>query len=292
MDRLIRKKPLPLPAIHPEPEYRVSGERARWYAEIRDTFQVPWTGVVTMAFAHYPAFFSTLWRGLLPLARSRPFVEGCAQLRALTEQKARELEPGRIMRRLETIGYAPREVDQIRACIEIFSHGNFPYLLTATAARRLLEGHELGIKADAPVFAGRHAPETDYRLVLMEAHHADQHTKAVYEDIERSLGLPFVNTDYRALARWPTYFSLAWRELKPCVDTLAHEEICNDIHRLADQLVGEILPNPGALTSAALCAAAQNDGDTGQIRRVVQLFQWLLPGLVTNVALLRAQLRA
>ena len=290
MPNLQRKKPQPLPPIHPEPEYRVSGKRAQWYADMKQIFQVPWMGVVTMAFAHYPHFFEVLWRGLKPLAPSEPFVEACANLRARTETRVAALDPGRLVRRLETIGYAPREIDQIRSSIEVFSHGNFPYLLTATAARRLLEGFELGSSTRALPYSGRHAPQVDVPFVLMEMHHADQDTRALYEDIKATLGLPFVNTDYRALARWPSYFALAWRDLKPLVNSSDHAAICEAVHTYADELVGDLLPNPGALTSDVLRNAAQSDGKSDEILQVTRLFQWLLPKLVTNVAFFRAQL--
>ncbi len=249
-------------------------------------------GVVTMAFSHFPHFFETLWGGLRPLAQSTPFVEACVDFRAQTDHRADGLECDTIVRRLTAIGYAPRELDQIRATIDVFSHGNFPYLLAATAARRLLEDCPLGPVTQAPLFTGRHAPDVDVPLVLMENHHADHDTRIVYDDIKHTLGLPFVNTDYRALARWPSYFALAWRELKAVIDTPAHAGICAEVHAHADHLIGELLPNPGGLTADALRAAAQRDGNADEILQVVRLFQWLLPGLVTNVAFLRAQLAA
>jgi len=212
------------------------------------------------------------------------------EIRAQTERRARDLGPDLIVRRLAAIGYAPREIDQIRAAIEVFSHGNFPYLLAATAARRLLEGHQPAEKVEAQPFEGRHAPSLDVPFVLMEVHHADQDTRAVYDDIKQTLHLPFVNTDYRALARWPSYFSLAWRDLKTVVGTPEHAAICAEVHATADKLMGEVLPNPGKLTVNALRDAAKRDGNADEILQVVRLFQWLLPGLVTNVAFLRAQL--
>ena len=124
----------------------------------------------------------------------------------------------------------------------------------------------------------------------MEVHHAYHDTRAVYDDIKQTLGLPFVNTDYRALARWPSYFALAWSDLKPVLGTPAHAAICAEVHAHADKLVGEVLPNPGKLTVDALRDAAKRDGNADEILQVVRLFQWLLPGLVTNVAFLRAQL--
>lgn len=289
---LERRPPKTLPAIHPEPEYRVTGQRAQWYSDMKSVFQVPWMGVVTMAFAHYPHFFETLWNGLRPLAQSKPFIEACLAFRSQTERRARDLEPGLIVRRLAAIGYAPREIAQIRATIEVFSHGNFPYLLTATAARRLLEGYQAGAGTEAPLFEGRHAPAADVPFVLMEIHHADHDTRAVYDDIKHTLGLPFVNTDYRALARWPSYFALAWRDLKPVVSASEYGSICTEVHVHADRLMGEVLPNPGKLTANALREAANHDGKADEILQVVRLFQWLLPGLVTNVAFLRAQLEA
>ena len=246
MQALERKRPQPIPPVHALPEYLVSGQRARWYADTKQVFQVPWMGVVTMAFCHYPRFFDALWSGLKPIAQSRPFVEACSTLRSHTETRVAELQPEPIVRRLETWGYAPREIEQIRASIEVFSHGNFPYLLSATVARRLLEGLELGHSTDAPIYDGHHAPQVDIPFVLMEAHHADQDTRALYQDIKATLGLPFVNTDYRALARWPSYFALAWHDLKPVVNTDEYAAICSDVHELADRLVAGSLPNPRA----------------------------------------------
>jgi hypothetical protein len=142
MPELTREPPEPLPSIHPTPEYLVSGQRAQWYADMKQVFQVPWMGVVTMALSHYPHFFECLWKGLKPLAQSTPFVDACAGLRTHTEEQILALAPDSIAQQLQSTGYAPRELEQIRASIDIFSHGNFPYLLTATAARRLMEGLE------------------------------------------------------------------------------------------------------------------------------------------------------
>lgn len=50
------------------------------------------------------------------------------------------------------------------------------------------------------------------------------------------------------------------------------------------------LPNPAGLTPGRLQGAADADGDGDEVLAVVRLFQWLLPGLVANVAFLRAQL--
>jgi len=255
-----RLLPSPLPAIHPVPEYLASGALAQRYEETKRVLDVPWMGVVTMAMAHYPDFFEALWHGARPLADSTAFGEACRQLRRTTEREVLRLAPEPIGAGLERLGYGAPELDRIRDAIEVFSHGNYPYLLLATVARLLLEGHEMQCREPARAREPRPVvPKAT--LVLMEPHHADAPTRALYEELKAVLGLPFVNTD------------------------------CSAIHADAVAFVLEALPNPGRLSAATLrAAAARDDAGVDEILNVCRLFQWLLPGLVTNVAYFRKQL--
>jgi hypothetical protein len=76
----------------------VIGQRAKWYEDTKQVLQVPWMGVVIMAYSHYPTFFGEQRRGLKPLCRSRPFVEACMDLRVYVELRAAELNPGSLFR--------------------------------------------------------------------------------------------------------------------------------------------------------------------------------------------------
>jgi hypothetical protein len=286
---LPRRRPEAIPALHPVPEYLASGERKRRYEEMKAVFQTPWMGVITMAYAHYETFYGVLWDGVKELCASRAFVSACQELRAFAEARAATLAPPPLRARLAAQGYAPREIEDIRAIVEVFAHGNFPYLLLATLTRRLIEGGEFGGDAEAEPFVGRHAPDVRPPFVLMEAHHADPELRALYEDVKATLKLPFVNTDYRALARWPSYFRLAWGDLRGVAGAPAHEAAASAIHARAVVLVGS-LPNPGRLTAAALQAAAGRDAPLAEVREMARLFQWLLPGLVANVAFFQRQL--
>lgn len=286
-----RLKPAPIPPLHPVPEYLAEGRRRELYEDTKAVLQVPWMGVVTMAFAHYPTFYETLWQGLRPLCGSTPFIDACRALRATAEAEAATLEPPLLAARLAELGYAPRELDDIRGMIDVFSHGNMPYLLIASLARLLLEGHELSAAREAQAHEARHGPSSENRLVLMEPHHAGADTRGVYKDVRERLGLPFVNTDYRALARWPTYFAMAWGELRPHIDAPIYWAATENIHRFAVE-TALALPNPGGLTADALRQAAETDAAADEVLQTVRLFQWLLPGLVLNVAFFRAQLLA
>jgi hypothetical protein len=61
------------------------------------------------------------------------------------------------------------------------------------------------------------------------------------------------------------------------------------VHKKAVALV-LALPNPAGLTSAGLVAAADKHIGAESVLAVVRLFQWLLPGLVINVAYMREQI--
>ncbi len=286
---LARLKPAPVPAVHPVPEYNTDARLAAVYYDTKSVLRVPWMGVVTMAFAHYPMFYDALWGGLRPLAGSREFVTACRELRRHAERQAATLAPAPIDGLLRGLGYAEREVDDIRAMIEIFSHGNMPYLMIATAARLLLEGNALASGGTVTPETEHHGPTSATSLNLIEPHHADQPTVAVYDDIKTRLGLPFVNTDYRALARWPSYFAPAWGDLAPKVETAEYEAVVASVHDFAVDAM-QALPNPGGLTADALTDAAGKDASAAEVLEVVRLFQWLLPGLITNVAYFRSQL--
>ncbi len=292
MTYIERLRPDPIPTINPLPEYLATGQRARWYQDTKRVLQVPWMGVVTMAYSHYPNFFGELWRGLKPLCESRPFVEAFQGLRIEVEGLTAELNPKSLVGPLAEIGYAPGEIDNIRQMNTVFSHGNQAYVLIAAIARHLLEIGDMAGGGKAAPFEGRHAPDITVPFLLMEPHHVDEPTRRVYQDIKAKLNLPFVNTDYRAVARWPSYFAMAWADLRETAGTPAHETVCQTCHDRVAELAGEGLPNPGELSAAALRRAAEADASLEEVIQVCRLFQWLLPGLITNVAYFRHQLEA
>ena len=287
-DAFPRLKPTPIPTIAPVPEDAATGRLKDVYESTKRGLGVPWMGVVAMAFARYPTFYETLWSGLEPIANTTSFANACQDLRQSAEDEADRLQPASLTGNVIALGYRPTEIDEIRDVVEIFSSGNMPYVLMATLARLLLEGKTWQGGGDP----GRLLPSTPavIRPVLIEPHHAAPETKALFEQLTQTLGLPFVNTDYRALARWPSYLSVAWQDLERIVQVPAYERTVEKVHQTARRLT-EALPNPARLTQERLQRAAEEDASADEVLDVVRLFQWLLPGLAVNVACLRAQLR-
>jgi len=292
MTKFERLAPNPIPTPSPLPEYLAQGQRLRWYEEMKQSLQVPWMGIVTMAFSHYSNFFGELWDGLRPLCETEQFAVAVKDLQNYAEAEVLKLKPKSILSELKDLGYAPKEIQNIIDVNTVFSHGNQPYVMIATIARYLLEGGEIAGKGVGKPFIGKHCPNVDVPLVLLENHHADKPTQAIYQDIKDVLKLPIVNTDYRAFARWPSCFELQWNDLRDKPLTPAHEAICTGIHDKLAKLVSKEFPNPGGLDSTKLRAAAEKDGSLEEVLAVVRLFQWLLPSLVVNVAYFRHQLEA
>lgn len=77
---------------------------------------------------------------------------------------------------------------------------------------------------------------------------ADEATRAVYQDIRRSLRVPFVNFIFRVLANEPAFFHPAWQRLGPLCRTRAFEAAAD---RLRAGALLEPVPDGEAVGAAA-----------------------------------------
>jgi len=103
-------KPGSIPRIHPLPEFLAQGQRKVWYDDLKRVIQVPWMGVVTMAFSHYPHFYKALWDGTRGLFASKSLVEACLHNRTFIETEIENLNPACLQPKLVDLGYAPCEI--------------------------------------------------------------------------------------------------------------------------------------------------------------------------------------
>ena len=285
-----RKKPTPVPKIFVTPEYLVKGSLKKSYTKTKLAFNVPWMGVVAMAFAKYPCFYNALWEYMYPLTKSSEFSVLCKKLVIISKKKALELKPKSIIKNLKKIGYNDYEIRKINEVNQIFTTGNMPYLIMATIARIFLDkGEFVNSKTFKKNNSTRIKPN-DSNMLLIEQHHADNSLKEIYKSIKTNLGLPFLNTDYRAFARWPSYFEMSWKYFLPALLSKKYEEKVLEIHNF---IINEtlMLPNPYKINSIQIIDAAKKDKKINEIRKVVGLFQWLLPGLITNVAFMKEQIK-
>lgn len=285
--KIERIKPNPTPAVYPHWEFKADGELRDAYENYKTAMQIPWVGVVTMAYAHYRPFFDCWWKALEPVVQGNHYLKAATALREKVETDIKALNPPPITERLLAMGYSPCELDEMREMIDIISHGNFMQIPAVMVARLLLEDGTLLGGDDIGTPAHAHGPQVSTPFVLLEPHHVLPDHQAIYEDVKATLGLPFVNTDYRCFARWPSYFDLAWKDLKAEIQSPNYEPLVLSQHEAQFEMTAN-LPNPTGLTAETLKQACGDNYPA--ILETVRLFTWLLPGLATNVAYFRAQL--
>lgn len=273
--------------VRPVPEHRADAGLKPVYQDLKATFGVPWVGVITQAVAYYRPFFIEAWRQFQPSARTHYFESRCDAIRlSAWEQTGASFEVPQLASRLQQIGYSDAELGQIRAMLDIFDYGNPKYLVLATAIQQsLCEDRRLGGAAEAsrwdllprtPIY------QLDPIPAMVEEHHALAGLRAVYDDIKSTLGLPFVNSDYKAMGRWPSYLALAWRDLKPSIDSASYAGIRQDLHEQALAAV-DGLPYRYFVDKTRAITVGMPEDDVFELMRVITLFQWLLSGLIINV---------
>jgi hypothetical protein len=263
-------RPPVAPPVRPVPEWRAEGRLREAYGELRAAMRVPWVGVITQALARWEPFYLEAWDRLRPAAESEWFARGCDRIARLAAEGVRDALPAPdLAAAMRAAGYGERELAAIRATLDALNHGNPQYLVYATAVRYALAGAALGDEAPDPARLAARASlggagavatgdalaiaGTGAGLMMVEEHHALADVRAVYADIKAVLDLPFVNSDYKAMARWPTLLAPAWASLRPLVDTPAYARLREALHREAVAMaIG--LPLPYRLDRAG-CAA-------------------------------------
>lgn len=99
---------------------------------------------------------------------------------------------------------------------------------------------------------------------------ADERIRPIYEEIQRTLRVPFVNFIFRSLANYPDYFEAAWGHLAPVLRTRAFEQA-------ADELRARALLEPVPDASGA---DWETLGDMDQIRPFSDSIHYVLPKLL------------
>ena len=180
-----------------------------------------------------------------------------------------------MIKSLKKIGYNNYEIKKINEVNQIFTTGNMPYLIMATIARIFLgEGELLNNKSFKKNNRTSIKPDKNY-LLLIEQHHANKSLKEIYKSIKSNLGLPFLNTDYRAFARWPSYFEMSWKSFLPTLKSKNYEEKVLEIHNF---IIKEalLLPNPDKIKSIQIINAAKKDKKLNEITKSCTLISMVI----------------
>jgi hypothetical protein len=124
------------------------------------------------------------------------------------------------------------------------------------------------------------------RFSLVEERDAPPRVRAIYEDMRTTLRLPFIETEYKAMASYPDWLEVWWRDCKPKVLEPNYGQLVSEIGAAAID-ASKSLPHGLFLSNDLLLSHEIDEAKRGDLRRVTATFARLLPGLIINVELAR-----
>ncbi|MCL5957944.1 MAG: halocarboxylic acid dehydrogenase DehI family protein [Chloroflexi bacterium] len=267
-----------------EPNY-APAEVREIYQDVQNVLGVPWVPALFQGYAIYPPFLELIWRRMRTLAQTDQFLEDALDIAEEACQRMSQIyKPGYHGGSVFEGGPEHGVREQICHTLRAFEYGNPQLFILQAALTRALEGE---------VIEGRRIPSTAQRrgespfrwlcVHLVGETEAQPKTRRIYADIRQTLGVPLVNSDYRALARWPDYLAVAWNDLKPLISSEAYRREQNELAEKAI-LALDRFAHPFWLSAEDYCSLGLSETDVTNIRDVAGVFWGLLPGLILNVA--------
>jgi hypothetical protein len=272
------------PALVIVNEAEASAPVRECFEEITNSLGFAVVNVLFRAFAKYPSLLRLQWEVLRPNALTQDFFDKTEVIRRQAATAVKEhftVADYRAVLRMQ--GSSDDAIKEIKATLDFFLYGDPFLLLMASSLQSALAGKSLRGKPWAHLLPHYTHPTRTFRVPLVEMTEAPSNIQAVYREIQKLADLPFVPSDYRALGRWPHFLELAWEDWKKKIPTPAYQREVRRLNELAVALA-EDLPFAVALNSQGLRKAEFTPAQIEDILATVDLFQGLLPGLITNVA--------
>lgn len=273
---LSRKRRLPLVR-----ETDASGRTLEIYREIKEALGVPHVNLIFQACGAYPRFLDLMWKALRPAVETPQFFQHADRLGAEAYTRVHNyfLIPD-LCSSIREIQFSSGAQHELTDVVELF-HYNNPLLLLITGL--LLQAFEDGptLRRSAPT--GTAHPVITDKPVQVTEESAPPAIRKIYDDIKRTFGLTFLNTDYQALARWPDFLSLYWNAFKPVATSPLYGESRHALRESALALASD-LPNAPQLSVEHMQDAGLEDEEISAAIHITEEFLENLSGLVLNVA--------
>jgi len=273
---LSRKRRLPLVR-----EADATGRTLEIYQETKSVLGIPHVNVIFQAYGAHPGFLDLMWKGLRPALETREFFRNADRIRgeAYTGIHNYFLVPD-LCGSIREIHFSTGAQHELTDVVELF-HYNNPLLLLITAVQ--LQAFEDGPTHQRTAEGGADHPVFTHAPIKVAEEAAPAPIRKVYDDIRRTLGLSFVNTDYQAFARWPDFLNVYWNSLKSVVSSPLYSENKHALRESALALAND-LPNAPQLTVERMQESGLGSDEISAAITITEDFLDLLSGLVLNIA--------
>jgi hypothetical protein len=248
----------------------------RVYDDIKAAFRVPLVNLVFRDLARHPDFLQLAWRQLHPNVQTVYFERQADLLRA----RAVEVASG--------LGTAPPlEDEEASTTLQVFHYVN-PKILLAVAALRSAVGGQYPKLEELPAAEKRKVPggvPTGAPEIMMVDASVEGPSSALLSEIRAATGVPLVNSDYRALARWPDYLTEAWRCLRAARAEESFVRREREIRLMAERAI-LILPFRMDVSAHTMRLCGLDEQSIDEVRSILNLYYRALPGLIVSIAFL------
>lgn len=273
---LSRKRRLPLLR-----EADASGRTLEIFQEIKTALGVPHVNVIFQAYGAYPRFLESMWKTLRPAVETQNFFHHADRLRAEAYTRTHNYFPvPDLCSSIRDIHFSAGAQHELTDVVELF-HYNNPLLLLIAALQ--LQAFEDGPTQRRSAATGAEHPVILGKPVQITEESAPAPTRKIYDDIKRTLGVAFVNTDYQALARWPDFLSMYWNAFKRMATSPLYGESRHSLRESALTLASD-LPNAPQLSVEHMQEIGLAADEISAAIHITEEFLDHLSGLVLNVA--------
>ncbi len=245
--------------------------------EIQDTMGIPWTPANWRSYAIYPSVMQLFWRRIKPVVATERFVREAI---ALSEHVYQDMSDW----------YQPsyqvelNEAQQHRLQRELnaFIFGNPQLLIEQRILSRSLRGQVVGQDGNTAPRRDAH-PQRHLEIKLLDQPPSEDLAQ-IYQDIQRTLNAPIVNSDFQAMAKYPAFFTAAWQDFKLWRDRPEYQLLVKDLTRKADEAIDQLHPTI-AIGEREIQDLLDDADSFDQLQARIELFDRILPELIVSNAM-------
>ncbi len=267
-------------------EAGAQGRTRAIFDEFKQALGLPHVSVVYQAFAAYPLFLDLHWRALRPVLLTQEFFDIAARLRADAYTRVFNYLPVPDLCAQLSDKLDDNARRQLSGVVDLLQYKN-PLLVLMVAAQFQAFDTPVG-QTGKPTQPAQH-PVYSNPPELVPENPPPAEFRATFQEIRRTLGLPLVSYDFRAMARWPEFFKRFWQVLKQVRESPLYEGSHHLLRETAWGLAREF-PLPVDVTVTQLSDAGMGDDDIASVVRITEMFVQSLSGLLLAVSIARIAL--
>lgn len=257
-------------------EEHVEGDLKGIFGDIKKTFRVPLVNLVFGALATQPDYLRVAWRQLHTNVQTIYFERRADEIRRFAVASMSEIGELR----------TPVTDQGIAQVLGVFHYVNPKLLLAVSALRSSMLGQVPRVAilpgSEKRQIASGVAPGMP-TIEPVDPDARNERLDRIFADIKSSSPAGVVNSDYRALAKWPDFLEGAWAAVKPRMETPEYRRAIRQCRWMADEAVLGF-PFRMDATPHTLRHAGLSEQQIDTVRTMLDQFYIALSESVANVA--------